>query len=416
MITLKHRILLLILAVYVGTGITAYFAAHQVVHRQMDSLGAGYVGKYAMANKALIQEPLTREIALAIQLSQSAAIQKWVTRESDPALRKMAMDELETYRLRLRDKSWFLVVDSSLNYYANDSQNKYAGRERIYSLSSTNVQDAWYFATLGSVTHYALNVNYDRGLDVRKVWINVVIRSLDGKPIGMAGTGLDLTDFIKAFVDRSEPGVTHILLDERLAIQAHRDRSLINEQSVATPDAKRSTIARILQRTEDRVLLNKALDNLMNGSPSETLKVAINGREQLLGVVYIPDLKWYELTLLDFNHTLGRSLFIPLFILIMLVAVVLMGISFWILNSLDETNRALKNTIDQLNEAHSKVKMLAGMLPVCCSCNKIRDEKDNWQTLETYVKSHTDSEFTHGICPECLLKLYPEYAHKLGGK
>ena len=79
---------------------------------------------------------------------------------------------------------------------------------------------------------------------------------------------------------------------------------------------------------------------------------------------------------------------------------------------LDKTNHALRENIDMLNAAHSKVRILAGMLPVCCACNKIRDEKDQWQSLEDYVKEHTDAMFSHGICPDCMHKLYPDFTHK----
>ena len=473
-ITLKRKLMLLILAVYLITGIMTYFAFRVVVHRQMDRLGCGYAGNYAIANKALIQEPLTREITLAVQLSQSPVIRRWLTNENDPTLSRQALEELETYRLRLRDKSWFLVVGSSLHYYSNDNQDKYSGKELIYTLSSTNSQDAWYFATLGSVSNYALNVNYDRGLDVRKVWINVVIRDAAGHPLGVAGTGLDLSGFLKTFVDQTEPGVEHILLDKRLAIQAHRDRTLIDEQSVATPEHLRSSITRIIPLARDQDRLEAALDKLKTGSPSETLEVTVGGKARILGVAYIRDLDWYELTLLDFNQTIGRTLFCSLFILIMIVALVVIALSGWALNrmvlkplmditrathlvsggnapsfpaserndeigtlsraftemsiiirdntltlekrirerttELDDTNHALRDNIDKLNEAHSKVRMLAGMLPVCCACNKIRDENEEWQTLEHYVKEHTDSEFSHGICPDCLLKLYPDFS------
>jgi HAMP domain-containing protein len=477
MITLKSKILILIIAAYLITGITAFFAFSTVRDRLVNQLGSGYAEKYALANKALIQEPLTREIALAQQLAQSAVIQQWMANEKDPELHRQAMKELEAYRLRLLDKSWFLVIGSSLNYYANDIHNKYAGRELVYTLSSTNAQDAWYFATLANVPRYALNVNYDRGLDVHKVWINVVIRDAGGRPLGVAGTGLDLSGFLKTFVGQSEPGVEHILLDQRLAIQAARDRTLIDQQSVATPENLRSDISRVIPADEDRARLNVALENLRKGRPAQTLEVTVNGNHRLLGVAYIRDLEWYELTLLDIDQIIGGKLLLPLFILIMLVTLTLLALSGWILNGLvlkpiaeitratrrvsegiytpslpvstrqdeigtltrafaamnariqdntstlesrisertlelDKTNSALRENIDMLNEAHSKVRILAGMLPVCCSCNKIRDEKDQWQPLEDYVKEHTDASFSHGICPDCMHNLYPEFAHK----
>jgi PAS domain S-box-containing protein len=63
-----------------------------------------------------------------------------------------------------------------------------------------------------------------------------------------------------------------------------------------------------------------------------------------------------------------------------------------------------------LREKESEIKQLRGMLPICSSCKKIRDDKGYWSQIETYIKEHSEAEFTHGICPECLIKLYPEYS------
>jgi hypothetical protein len=68
--------------------------------------------------------------------------------------------------------------------------------------------------------------------------------------------------------------------------------------------------------------------------------------------------------------------------------------------------------IEELTEALSKVKTLSGLLPICSSCKKIRNDKGYWQQVETYVKEHSDAEFTHGLCPDCVKKLYPEYQVK----
>jgi sigma-B regulation protein RsbU (phosphoserine phosphatase) len=56
-----------------------------------------------------------------------------------------------------------------------------------------------------------------------------------------------------------------------------------------------------------------------------------------------------------------------------------------------------------------KVKALSGLLPICASCKKIRDDKGHWQNVETYIRERSDTEFTHGYCPECAKKLYPKY-------
>lgn len=61
-----------------------------------------------------------------------------------------------------------------------------------------------------------------------------------------------------------------------------------------------------------------------------------------------------------------------------------------------------------LIEANSQIKTLQGIIPICCQCKKIRSESDAWQAIESYIKEHSNAEFTHGICPECTKALYPD--------
>ena len=63
--------------------------------------------------------------------------------------------------------------------------------------------------------------------------------------------------------------------------------------------------------------------------------------------------------------------------------------------------------IGELQEAMTKVKTLSGLLPICSSCKKIRDDKGYWNQIETYIRQRTEADFTHGICPNCAKKLYP---------
>ena len=68
--------------------------------------------------------------------------------------------------------------------------------------------------------------------------------------------------------------------------------------------------------------------------------------------------------------------------------------------------------IAELQEALSKVKALSGLLPICASCKKIRNDKGYWQAVEGYIGEHSEAEFTHGICPDCVKKLYPDIYEK----
>lgn len=62
-----------------------------------------------------------------------------------------------------------------------------------------------------------------------------------------------------------------------------------------------------------------------------------------------------------------------------------------------------------LQEALDKVKTLSGLLPICAGCKKIRDDKGYWQQVEVYLHEHSNAEFSHGLCPECARRLYPDY-------
>jgi two-component system, LuxR family, sensor kinase FixL len=64
--------------------------------------------------------------------------------------------------------------------------------------------------------------------------------------------------------------------------------------------------------------------------------------------------------------------------------------------------------IAELTDALAKIKTLTGLLPICASCKKIRDEAGHWTAVERYVRDRSHADFTHGICPECAMRLYPD--------
>lgn len=68
--------------------------------------------------------------------------------------------------------------------------------------------------------------------------------------------------------------------------------------------------------------------------------------------------------------------------------------------------------IIERQKALDKVKVLSGFLPICASCKKIRDDKGYWKQIELYISDHSEAEFSHGICPECAEKMYPEIFEK----
>jgi AmiR/NasT family two-component response regulator len=65
--------------------------------------------------------------------------------------------------------------------------------------------------------------------------------------------------------------------------------------------------------------------------------------------------------------------------------------------------------VAELQTALAKVKLLSGLLPICASCKKIRDDQGYWTQIEVYIRRHSEAEFSHGLCPNCAKRLYPDF-------
>jgi PAS domain S-box-containing protein len=71
-----------------------------------------------------------------------------------------------------------------------------------------------------------------------------------------------------------------------------------------------------------------------------------------------------------------------------------------------QAEEALLREKEKLQDALAEIKTLSGMLPICASCKKIRDDKGYWNQIEGYIERHSDASFSHGLCPECMDKIY----------
>lgn len=92
------------------------------------------------------------------------------------------------------------------------------------------------------------------------------------------------------------------------------------------------------------------------------------------------------------------------------------GVICYYYGKLQKANKEKEELIINLQKALSEVKNLSGMLPICSSCKKIRDDDGYWQQIEEYIRDHSNADFTHGICNDCVEKLYPEFYPKFKEK
>ncbi len=74
---------------------------------------------------------------------------------------------------------------------------------------------------------------------------------------------------------------------------------------------------------------------------------------------------------------------------------------------LEEKNRELEQLLEENQRANSEIKILRGILPICSHCKKIRNDEGYWTQIESYISTHSEAEFTHGMCIDCAREFYP---------
>ena len=263
-------------------------------------LGQRFAERNVLYEKSRVLGMLTREVTLVQKMANAQSLRDWAEDETNPELKRHAMTELEEYRVFLRDRSYSFGHAATGNYYFNDGRGEHDPEKPRYVLDPAIHKDAWFFLTLRDVKDTQLNVDTDRTTRLTKVWINSVARNKAGKAVAVVSGGLDLSDFISSVVNSELPGAISILIDRHGAIQGHPDASMIDFASSRKAAGKEAqhTLVALLDNPNDGVALNKAMAVLVDGkSEVETLDLMVQGKRQLVGLTWLPQIQWFVVTL-----------------------------------------------------------------------------------------------------------------------
>jgi hypothetical protein len=130
------------------------------------------------------------------------------------------------------------------------------------------------------------------------------------------------------------------------------------------------------------------------------------------GVIFI-----LRIPVLFYNRSFGMFTHEALqsfYLLAMVVIEAAWAMGFLMMNSrrmeseLRQSQNNLAGTVAKLEKSLAEIKTLSGLLPICANCKKVRNDQGYWQQIEEYVSEHSSADFSHGICPECARKLYPD--------
>ncbi len=329
--SLKIRFIAAIALLYAIIGIVSFFAFQVVTDKIVQQLGTKFAIKQALLEKSKLNASIQRDLALSLSLASSPLLKRWVEHERNPAYKKLATEELDNYRKSFAGKSIFLAVNGSGHYYFCDGTHKHNFSMPQYTLRASNPNDAWYFRTIRNVADFELNVDYDNHLDLTKVWFNVPIKNSTGQKIGICGSGIDLTSFIRDIVDTKEEGIETILLGSDGSITGHHDRSYVVHNSKVRGNQKKFTIYDLISTAQDRAKLKNAIASLANGRQEvATTYLDVGGKRYLAAMSYLQEINWFNLVLLDVDHVVGSRTFLPI-LLVSVAALLLLIIAIGLL-------------------------------------------------------------------------------------
>ncbi|HEX2948418.1 MAG TPA: SpoIIE family protein phosphatase [Armatimonadota bacterium] len=295
----------------------------RVVHR----LGMNYTTRTVNWQIEKTEALIDREVTLARKMADSPLLQQWCRNENNPALKQQAISELHSYQNLFRDQSYFFIIDRSRHYYFSDMRRQHAGDKPKYTLNPALPADKWYFAAVHSAPDCTLNVDHSLHLNITKVWINVVIKHHQ-QILGMAGTGIDLTDFLNTLIVTHDTAVTTILFDRQGMITGHRNPRYL-PSTVSGYNPSPTSINHLLGTKADSTRLKQLMTMAMQHPRIPyTCNLTVEHKPYLAALAYMPGIGWYDLVLIDTTSLVNTRQFLPVLgIMTCALFVLVLGIS-----------------------------------------------------------------------------------------
>jgi len=317
---LREKVLAYLLAGSLLIGGLTLMVVSRIQDQSKSELTRQAAERYVMLHKERTLGAIQGDLALANKMADSEALRAWVRNPRDAAITPAAMRELASFLSMYSRKIAFLSSVAEMSFYYVDAKAiaalDKAPLKITETLSKDDPDDSWFFGTMAQPDAYVFNVDYNDTLKMMGLWINVVMKDA-GKPIGVVGTGIDITAFIADFVKAQDAGVTAMFVTDEGVIQGHTDPALIALNAVAKDGIKKESILwNHLDREDEKTRLREAMASLKSGKqPSAVLTLDLDGRKQVLALSYIAPLKWYNLAAFDDSATVGSGQTLPIMLL-----------------------------------------------------------------------------------------------------
>ncbi|MDR2951635.1 MAG: methyl-accepting chemotaxis protein [Treponema sp.] len=225
----------LFLVIFIGGSAAFTLSMWQNLHAT-----AGYQLEQAMElERAKLESSVNGEIAIAMKMAGSPLIQRHFHNPEDLSLKRIAFEEIDGYRRAFASKSIFWASDADKEFYFSEDNH--------YTIDAESSDNYWYKMTLYETEKYNFNINYNAELKQTLLFINAPVFDSERKPIGIVGTGIDLTGFIDNIYKDYTGNAALYLFNDMGEITGSRDVKLVTNKT-KLDEAAGPTGAELLKR------------------------------------------------------------------------------------------------------------------------------------------------------------------------
>lgn len=359
---------ILLIAGFLATSLASYFVSRASLRSRITRNDLPLTSDNIYSE---IQRDLLRPIFISSLMAADTFLRDWVIQG------EQEINQVNRYLKEIKEKygtlTSFFVSERSKNYY-------YAGG-LLKQVSETDERDIWYFRVRDMKTDYEINIDPDMAnKDTMTIFINYRVYDYDGNYIGATGVGLAVSA-VKSLIEDYQKRYSR-------SIYFVDKKGDVKISGTQFPE----TVTNISQVSALAPLLEQIVSKKEN-----YFKYQHKGRTIHMNTRFIEEFHLY-LIVEQAEGTELKNIITTLMINLTICGV----ITIVILILTGMTVKAYQKRIDTLR----------GIVPICSFCKQIRDDKGYWNQVEAYVSQHTDATFSHGVCPDCREKYYPDVSKK----
>jgi len=315
----------LFIVILVAGTIAFMFSMRQIIRTNKD----GELSQLLEIKRLRLETSVENEISLALMIADSPLIRSFFKDPGNPDLRRMAFEEMAANRHAFSANNIFWVNDIDRLFHLNDDDP--------YLVDPERPDNYWYRMTLYENEAYNININYNPDLNVTNLWINAPVLDADGKPLGMIGTGIELTAFIEMIYKDYNKNTEVYFFNAAGEITGAKD--------VGSVAAKKSINEELAYLGADVLAGARSL------APGETLSLEFpEGRVAISG---IPLLEWYSVAVFFYSLDDYDSAMTALFVLTLLVLALVLVIFNIFISKLLTPMRLSMEEAEAANKAKS---------------------------------------------------------------